>query len=101
MNPPDEMLDFSLPDQEEIIRITRERSKKPDSKSKTPNGNVIRGMRNPRNGLLLIYPLDPGVINGRTPVIGFGISFPSSRSAKSVEYKVNNVYWEQEFLDED
>ena len=101
LNPPDEMLDFSLPDQEEIIRITRERSKKPDSKSKTPNGNVIRGMRNPRNGLLLIYPLDPGVINGRTPVIGFGISFPSSRSAKSVEYKVNNVYWEQEFLDED
>jgi hypothetical protein len=101
LNPPDEMLDFSLPDQEEIIRITRERSKKPDSKSKTPNGNVIRGMRNPRNGLLLIYSLDPEVISGETPVIGFGISFPSSRSAKSVEYKVNNVYWEQEFLDED
>lgn len=99
LNPPDEMLDFSPSDKEEIIRITRERSKKPDSKSKTPNGNVIRGMRNPRNGLLLLYPLDPQVINADTPVIGFGISFPSSRSAKSVEYKVNNVYWEQEFLD--
>jgi Z1 domain len=102
LNPPDEMLDFSPSVQEEIISITKERRQeagKPESKSKTPDGKVIREKRNPRNGLLLLYPLDPKAINSEIPVIGFGISFPSSNSAKSVEYKVNNVYWEQEFLD--
>lgn len=104
LNPPDEMLDFSLSVQEQIISITKERRKKagkPESKSKTPDGKLIREKRNPRNGLLLLYPLDPKAINinAEIPVIGFGISFPSSDSAKSVEYKVNNVYWEQEFLD--
>jgi hypothetical protein len=102
LNPPDEMLDFSASVQEEIISITKERRQeagKPESKSKTPDGKVIREKRNPRNGLLLLYPLDPKAISSEIPVIGFGISFPSSNSAKSVEYKVNNVYWEQEFLD--
>jgi hypothetical protein len=102
LNPPDEMLDFSPPVQEKIINITKERRQKagkPESKSKTPDGKVIREKRNPRNGLLLLYPLDPKAINSEIPVIGFGISFPSSNSAKSVEYKVNNVYWEQEFVD--
>jgi hypothetical protein len=102
LNPPDEMLDFSPSVQEEIINITKERRQeagKPESKSKTPDGKVIREKRNPRNGLLLLYPLDPKAINSEIPVIGFGISFPSSNSAKSVEYKVNNVYWEQEFVD--
>jgi len=102
LNPPDEMLDFSSSVQEEIISITKERRReagKPESKSKTPDGKVIREKRNPRNGLLLLYSLDPKAINAEVPVVGFGISFPSSDSAKSVEYKVNNVYWEQEFLD--
>jgi hypothetical protein len=102
LNPPDEMLDLSPLVQEEIVNITKERRQeagKPESKSKTPDGKVIREKRNPRNGLLLLYPLDPKAINSEIPVIGFGISFPSSNSAKSVEYKVNNVYWEQEFVD--
>ena len=102
LNPPDEMLDFSPSVQEEIINITKERRReagKPESKSKTPDGKVIREKRNSRNGLLLLYPLDPKSIDAEIPVIGLGISFPSSSSAKSVEYKVNNVYWEQEFLD--
>jgi hypothetical protein len=102
LNPPDEMLDFSPSFQEEIINITKERRQKagkPESKSKTPDGKVIREKRNRQNGLLLLYPLDPKAINSEIPVIGFGISFPISDSAKSVEYKVNNIYWEQEFVD--
>lgn len=103
IDPRDEMLDFSEVDRQEILRITEERRReagKPESKSKTtPDGKVIREKRNPRNGLLLLYPLDPKAINSEIPVIGFGISFPSSNSAKSVEYKVNNTYWEQEFVD--
>lgn len=101
LSPKDEMLDFSSSVQQEIIGITAERRRKagkPESTSKTPDGKVIREKRNSRNGLLLLYPLDPKVISYEVPVIGFGISFPSSISAKSVEYKVNNVYWEQEFL---
>jgi hypothetical protein len=102
LNPPDEMLDFPPPIQEKIITITKERRReagKPENKSRTPDGKVIREQRNPRNGLLLLYPLDPRTINAEIPVVGFGISFPNSNSAISVEYKVNNVYWEQEFVD--
>ena len=103
IDPRDEMLDFSEADQQEILRITEERRQeagKPESKRRTtPDNKITREKRNPRNGLLLLYPLDPKTINGEIPIIGFGISFPSSNSAKSVEYKVNNIYWEQEFLD--
>jgi Z1 domain len=102
LNPPDEMLDLPQSIQEEIINITEQRKReagKPEGKSKTPDGKVIREKRNSRNGLLLLYPLDPKAINAEIPIIGFGISFPSSNSAKSVEYKVNNIYWEQEFVD--
>jgi Z1 domain len=102
LNPPDEMLDLPLSLQEEIIHITEQRKReagKPEGKSRTPDGKVIREKRNSRNGLLLLYPLDPKAINAEIPIIGFGISFPSSNSARSVEYKVNNVYWEQEFID--
>jgi hypothetical protein len=102
LNPPDEMLDLPPSIQEEIISITEQRRReagKPEGKSKTPDGKVIREKRNSRNGLLLLYPLNPKAINAEIPIIGFGISFPSSNSARSVEYKVNNVYWEQEFID--
>jgi hypothetical protein len=31
------------------------------------------------------------------PPIGFAFSFPTSNSAKKIKYRVNNVWWEQEF----
>jgi Z1 domain len=103
IDPRDEMLDFSEVDEQEILRITEQRRReagKPESKSKTtPDNKITREKRNPRNGLLLLYPLNPKAINAEIPIIGFGISFPHSNSARSVKYKVNNVYWEQEFLD--
>jgi hypothetical protein len=102
LSPTDEMLDFSEAKRQEILEITEQRrreSGKPEreTKSRTPDGKVIREKRHPRNGLLLLYPLDPESINSQVPVIGFGISFPGSVTARPVEYKVNNVYWEQEF----
>ena len=30
-------------------------------------------------------------------VIGIGISFPASHDAIPISYKVNNIYWDQEF----
>jgi hypothetical protein len=60
---------------------------------------VIREKRSAKNGFLLLYPLDPAEINSNIPVVGFAISFPTSNTARRIEYKVNNIYWEQEFGD--
>lgn len=99
--PTDEWLDLSQETRDEILEITRkmrEEAGKPPSSSNTPDGKVLRSKRSPINGLLLLYPLDPAeVINSEIPVIGFVISFPDSKTAQMVEYKVNNVYWKEEF----
>lgn len=109
INPPDEMLDLLPSVQEEILKLTEERRQKagkPPSKHRTtPDNKITREKRNPRNGLLLLYPLDPkyekaNLSNVTTPVIGFCISFPNSNSVEAVEYKVSNPFEEQEFLDD-
>lgn len=101
LSPPDEMLDFSETEQKDIMRITNEQRRangKPDSKN--PDTKLIRERRNIKNALLLLYPLfDSKTPESSKTVIGFGISFPQSTTAKTVEYRVNNT-WEQELLDE-
>lgn len=74
-----------------------------------PNGPAIRKVRglgtetipaHPERGLLLLYVLDPqkgGLPEGTPDVIAFGMSFPGSRAGKKVEYRANNVLWEQEY----
>jgi hypothetical protein len=76
-----------------------------------PNGPAIRKIRgfgadgveeHPERGVLLIYLLDPlqaaaGFSEGTPPVVAFGISFPGTNSGRKVEYKVNNVLWEQQY----
>ena len=100
LSPTDEWLDLDQSSRDEIIDETqrlRSEAGKPPSSSLTPNGKVIRAKRQPRNGLLLLYPLDPKEINSDIPPIGFAISFPESTTAKKIEYLVTNDYWEQEF----
>lgn len=78
---------------------------------KVPSGPELRQQRNPTSGLLLLYPLDPTSIDLSklddrlrseldlaVPVLGFGISFPGSRSRRVVSYRVNNVYAEAALL---
>lgn len=78
------------------------------SEPDVPSGPSLRKVRgfgaegvtpHPERGLLLIYLLDPesaGIeIKTTDPVVAFGISFPGSTSGTKVEYKVNNVMWEQ------
>lgn len=81
--------------------------KEPDA----PNGPAVRRIRgfgahdvpaHPERGVLFIYALDPlkGDVSfpeGTPPIIAVGISFPGSNSGLKVEYKVNNVLWEQEY----
>ena len=77
-----------------------------------PNGPAIRRVRGKgadgiaaarERGLLLLYPLDPQLAgegafpDRKTPIIAFGVSFPSSDSGVKVEYKVDHLLWEQEY----
>ncbi|MCW2311482.1 Z1 domain-containing protein [Rhodoferax antarcticus] len=77
-----------------------------------PNGPAIRRLRGkgadgvapaPERGLLLLYALDPKQAGQdvfperKKPIIGFGVSFPSSDSGVKVEYKVDHLLWEQEY----
>ncbi len=117
MSPRDEAIDLDEPAWEAALAATRaswhadparlRESKEPDA----PNGPAIRKIRgfgaegvapHPERGLLLLYALDPlkadaGFPIGTPPVIAFGVSFPGSNSGLKVEYKVNNVLWEQEY----
>ncbi|WP_075256452.1 Z1 domain-containing protein [Herbaspirillum camelliae] len=78
-----------------------------------PSGKGIREMRknlggSSERGLLLLYPLSPYVISENKdrslvipewekPVMAFAIAFPSSDNAITVSYKVNLLYWIQEY----
>ncbi|USE80460.1 Z1 domain-containing protein [Cupriavidus gilardii] len=94
---------------EETQRAWSEGSK--TSKPDVPSGIAMRRIRgfgaegvsaHPERGLLLIYLLDPkesdvSTLSGEDPIVAFGISFPGSESGTKVEYKVNNVLWEQQY----
>ena len=56
----------------------------------------------PDKGVLVLYALDPqkagaGFPAGTPAIIALGISFPGSNAGLKVEYKVNDVLWEQEY----
>lgn len=58
-------------------------------------GEVLRNeFRSPNNPLLLIYFLDPkgafGEVYESEPIIGFAISFPSSKTNPKVQYAIHN-----------
>ena len=73
-----------------------------------PSGKKVRELRgsdigNLNRGVLLLYPLSPSP-NGKPitadwdePIIAFAIAFPSSESGVKVEYKVDHLYWKQEY----
>ena len=74
-----------------------------------PSGKMIRQMRGAdsgslNRGILLLYPLsivgkdDKDLIfPDGVPTISFAIGFPSSESGVQVEYKVDHLYWQQEY----
>ena len=103
--PRDEAIDLELEDYEAALQKTIDSWREDPGRSRrrqeptTPSGPSIRERRNTRNGLLLLYPLSPkgDRVEGDVPVIGFGISFPGSTSARTVTYTVNNVYSQEEF----
>lgn len=71
------------------------------------NGRVVRVLRRPKHGLLLIYPVLPpvevrfevphapeptGLDAHGPPIIGVALSFPTSETTLGVEYRVNRVW---------
>jgi hypothetical protein len=63
---------------------------------KHPSGPALRKLRPPKEGLLLIYPLDSekAGLSYTTPTVGIGISFPGDRMnpTDGIEYEANLVY---------
>ena len=91
-------------------RGTEETGKEPP---KYPGGVWVRQVRglgaegvqaHPERGLLLLYPIDPKgaeLPEGVPPVVGFGVSFPASRSTTTVKYEVDHLLWETEYAPAD
>lgn len=74
-----------------------------DSKRARINGEVARHLRPKTHGFLLIYavvPTEGRWPEGESPFMGLAFSFPSSHTARAVDYKVNKV-WQSTFNDED
>lgn len=118
MSPRDETIDLEENEWIAALAATRDawhadpaRLKGGKEPPDAPNGPSIRKIRgfgadgvpaHPEKGLLLLYVLDPqradaGFPGDTPPVVAFGVSFPGSNSGVKVEYKVNNVLWEQEY----
>ena len=101
VSPEDEMIDLTTEQKESALAQTVGQYRKNPGSSRhradpsRPSGPYIRRVRDFRNGLLLIYPLQELDANG-LPFVGFAASFPAARSDTPIEYYVNTVYWQEE-----
>ena len=59
-----------------------------------PSGTYIRGAREPRNGLLLLYPLDPAAagLNSGAPVMGYALSIPHIKGDARVKFAADQAF---------
>lgn len=101
VSPRDEAIDLDDAQfAEALARTPAPSSEAKTAKSKkVPSGPAIREVRDKKKGLLLIYPLSSKAAGTNLPPIGLALSFPGSKTAKPIQYTVNNVYWKQEFGD--
>jgi hypothetical protein len=116
LSPRDEAIDLTSHEWDAALELTRQAWRKDAARLKTttqpdaPNGPAVRAVRGfgfpdhtpTASGLLLLYFLDPrtewtNLSEGAPEVAAFGISFPGSNTGVKVEYKINNVLWEQEY----
>lgn len=101
IDPKHELLDLDDNQLDEALKQTigvweRSTKKKDENKApEVPSGKGARNARDPKYGLLIVYPVTPD-LSGRKMddpfYTAFAISFPRSDSGKTVTYKVNNVY---------
>jgi hypothetical protein len=122
LSPRDEAIDLDEAAWDAAMRLTLDdRAKDPGRGTeetgreppKYPGGVWVRQVRglgeagvaaHPERGLLLLYPIDPKSAElpaGVPPVVGFGVSFPASRSTTTVKYEVDHLLWETEYAPAD
>src|SRR5262249_28351278 len=94
--PRDEAIDLDAAEYAEAIeRSNHERARQGKDPTDGPDGFGIRQIRgkNPRRGLLLLYPLSPekAGLEFKVPIFGVVVSFPDSNSGRSVRYRFNTV----------
>ncbi len=95
ISPSHEFIDFDKNGQNYQDALKQTQDDNPEKNITIPSGQFIRKKRNPKNGLLLIYPLDPKAcedMNIPTPIIGYAISFPEIPNDVKVEYAVNEQF---------
>lgn len=117
MSPRDEAIDLDEKEWNAALAVTRDAWRSDPARLKAvkapdvPSGLAVREVRgfgtggvsaHPDRGVLALYALDPLEADAEfpettPPIIAFGVSFPGSNSRLKVEYKVNNVLWEQEY----
>ncbi|MCK9893125.1 Z1 domain-containing protein [Frankia sp. Mgl5] len=102
VSPSDEGLDLSDEEGGRALEMTRQAWQADPKTRKTapsaPGGLAIREVRPPGRGLLLLYPLRPDTwMHPDLPPVGFALSFPKSPTAKTIKYRVTNLWWDQEF----
>ena len=101
VSPADEVLDLTEEQFNSALEMTVRQYREDPSGSRhqteptRPSGFYIRRIRDFKNGLLLVYPLQEQDSNG-LPFIGFAVSFPAASNDTPVEYVVNSVYWQEE-----
>ncbi len=96
LNPNDESIDLTDEEFAEALTLTNEERRLSDqAPTNRPSGPSVRSVRGkrPRNGLLIIYPIDPVIAEVDTPrpLIGVVISFPESAAALQRLYVENTV----------
>ena len=105
VNPPDEFLDLTQEQYDEAFARTLAlfREGKMETKdNKEPvkaTGKMVREVRDDKQALLFLYPLDPKYSDLKdmdpdldVPIFGYAISFPESKHAIPVEYVVDKTY---------
>jgi hypothetical protein len=110
VSPADELIDLTDEEKRRALEATRKawENKEPETRGNPPEiaaGPRIRDLRPRCRGLLLLYPLElhrddlPLQVGCEEPIIGFALSFPSAElgTDDGIEYRVNNIYWDQEF----
>jgi len=89
---------------------TSSRKNKADKAPTRPSGLRERAARDPKNGLIIVYPIqlkpredEEGESQSLkpdenpVPLLGYAISFPSSANAKPVAFQVNTIFRMLEF----
>ncbi|MGW5364479.1 Z1 domain-containing protein [Actinopolymorpha pittospori] len=99
LSPPDEALDMDKSQWDAALAAAEIAAEKKGRETpKVPSGEYLRRQRRTDQGLLLIYPIEVESrgIEGKTPLVGFQVSFPHSEHPADTEYVVNSVWFQED-----